>query len=86
MDWASATTYFKEIIKEQETYSKLSGQTSKRPCYKSVAMAREKIEERARGESVRDNSEADLGKEVRDYIARLSCEKNEESEQPYKAE
>ena len=84
--WASATTYFKEIIKDQETYSKLSGRTSKKACYENAAMARERIEEKAREESARNNLEADLGDEVRDYIVRLSSKKREESEQLYKAE
>ena len=38
---------------------------------------------RARTDS---DAEADLGNEVREYIARLFSEKNEESEQLYKAE
>jgi hypothetical protein len=46
-------------------------------------MAREKVAKRARADS---DAEADLGDEVREYIARLSSEKNEESEQLYKAE
>jgi len=49
-------------------------------------MVREKVEERARGESERNNLEADLGNEVRDYIARLSSKKTKENEQLYKAE
>jgi len=84
--WASVTAYFKESIKEQETYSKLSGRSSKRARYESAAMARKKVAERAREDSERSNSEADLGDEVRDYIVRLSSEKSEESEQLYKVE
>ncbi len=40
--WANATTDFKEIVREQETYAKLSGRTSKKARYESAAMAREK--------------------------------------------
>ena len=46
-------------------------------------MAREKVKKRSRDE---ENAETDLGDEVREYIARLSSENNEESEQLYKAE
>jgi len=70
--WASTTTYFKEIIKKQGTYSKLSGRSSKKAHYESAAMAREKVMKRAREDS---DAEADLGDEVRDYIARLLSEK-----------
>ena len=62
------------------------GRTSKRARYESAAMAREKVEERAREESKRNNPEANLGNEVRDYIARLSSKESKESEQLYKAE
>ena len=70
--WSSATNYFKEIIREQETYSKLSGRSSKKARYESAAMAREKVAKRARADS---DADADLGNEVREYIARLSSEK-----------
>jgi len=40
--WANAIIYFKEIIREQETCSKLSGRSSKKARYESAAMAREK--------------------------------------------
>ena len=46
--WANATTYFKEIIREQETYSKLSGRSSKKARYESAAMAREKSGEESK--------------------------------------
>ena len=46
-------------------------------------MAREKVAKRARVDS---DAEANLDDEVREYIARLSSEKNEESKQLYKAE
>jgi len=69
---ANATTYFKEIIREQETYSKLSGRSSKKAMYESAAMAREKVAKRARTDS---DAEANLVDEVREYIARLSSEK-----------
>ena len=74
--WANATTYFKEIIREQETYSKLSGRSSKKARYESAAMAREKVAKRARADS---DAEADLGDEVREYIARLSSVRGEQA-------
>ena len=46
----------------------MSGRTSKKARYKSIAMAREKVDERAREELARDNSKADLGNEVRYHI------------------
>ena len=67
--WANATTYFKEIIREQETYTKLSGRSSKKAMYESAVMAREKVTKRSRDEA---DAAADLGDEVRDYIARLT--------------
>jgi len=81
--WANATNYFKEIIREQETYAKLSGRSSKRARYESAAMAREKINKKS---SKEEETAADLGDEVREYIARLTSEKSEEREQLYKAE
>ena len=81
--WANATDYFKEIVREQETYAKLSGRTTKKARYESAAMARENATKRSRAEA---EAEADLGNEVREYIPRLSSEKNAESEQLYKAE
>ena len=81
--WANATNYFKEIIREQETYAKLSGRSSKRARYESAAMAREKVSKRSRDE---EEAAADLGNEVQEYIARLSREKSEEGEQLDKAE
>ena len=82
-NWANATNYFKEIIREQETYTKLSGRSSKKARYESAAMAREKVKKKSRDE---EEAAADLGDEVRDYIARLTSQKSEEGEQLYKAE
>ena len=81
--WANATSYFKEIIREQETYAKLSGRSSRRARFESAAMAREKITKKS---SEEEEAAADLRDEVREYIARLTSKKSEEREQLYKAE
>ena len=81
--WANATSYFRDIIREQETYAKLSGRSSKKARYKSAAMARENLRQKA---SAEEEAAADLGDEVRAYIARLTSEKSAEQEQLYKAE
>ena len=81
--WANATSYFKDIIREQETYAKLSGRTSKKARYESAAMARENARQKA---SAEEEAAADLGDEVRAYIARLTSEKSAEQEQLFKAE
>ena len=55
-------------------------------CYNYSNRERERVEEQEREELERNNSEANLGDEVRAYITRLLSEKNKESEQLYKAE
>jgi len=47
-----ATTYFEEISREQKTYSKLSGRSSKKARYESAAMARGKVAKRARADQM----------------------------------
>ena len=40
--WAAATSYFNEIVKEQEMYSKLFGRSTKKLRYESAAVTRDR--------------------------------------------
>ena len=71
--WDSATAYFANLVREQEMFDKLSGNSTKKAKYDSAAMAMEKEQQ--------DNALATLGDEVREYMAKIAGAKEDNTEQ-----